>query len=202
MTIEEAIKAVKEIAGMSLDWDDQHYEALQMAIEALSAEAVQVQDGKIKEYHVGEIPDEWKIPSDAELCKVIADGKVIAEVKVDSEEIIERLKSEITDCTEFLLWLVDVVLDDEDWALNAVAYGEIIARKLKKLGLLETKDGYYIRPSAEAVQVVRCKECRWYKVGENEVDSWSICGHPCMDYRDVCGDDFCSWAERRGMNDD
>ena len=44
MTIEEAIKAVKEIAGMSLDWDDQHYEALQMAIEELSVEAVHKPD--------------------------------------------------------------------------------------------------------------------------------------------------------------
>lgn len=34
---EEAIKLVKEVAGMSLDWDDDHYEALQMAIKALEA---------------------------------------------------------------------------------------------------------------------------------------------------------------------
>ena len=35
MTREVAIKLVKEVTGMSLDWDDAHYEALQMAIEAL-----------------------------------------------------------------------------------------------------------------------------------------------------------------------
>lgn len=57
-----------------------------------------------------------------------------------------------TDCTEFLMWLVEVVLDEEDWELNAVAYGEIIARKLKKLGLLEPKDGYYIRPEKNEVE--------------------------------------------------
>lgn len=62
-----------------------------------------------------------------------------------------------TDCTEFIMWLVEVVLDDGDWELNAVAYGEIIARKLKKLGLLEVKDGYYIRPSAEA-EWIPCSE--------------------------------------------
>ena len=36
MTIKEAITAVKEVTGMSLPWDDRHYEALQMAIEALN----------------------------------------------------------------------------------------------------------------------------------------------------------------------
>lgn len=51
-------------------------------------------------------------------------------------------------------------------------------------------------PSAEPT-VIRCKDCRWYKVGENEVDSWKLCGHPCREYEDVTDDDFCSWAERR-----
>lgn len=36
MTRDEAIKAVKEITGMSLDWDDRHYDALQIAIQAMS----------------------------------------------------------------------------------------------------------------------------------------------------------------------
>ena len=35
MTIEEAIKLVKEVAGMPLDWDDAHYDALQIAIKSL-----------------------------------------------------------------------------------------------------------------------------------------------------------------------
>ena len=38
MTKEEAIKLAKEVTGMSLDWDDAHYEALQMAIKALEQE--------------------------------------------------------------------------------------------------------------------------------------------------------------------
>ena len=58
-----------------------------------------------------------------------------------------------TDCTNFILWLLDEIMDEDNWELNAVAYGEIIARKLKKLGLLEVKDGYYVRvPSADAEQ--------------------------------------------------
>lgn len=37
MTNKEAIIAVKEVTGMSLPWDDRHYEALQMAIKALES---------------------------------------------------------------------------------------------------------------------------------------------------------------------
>jgi hypothetical protein len=40
MTREEAVKLVKEVTGMSLDWDDAHYEALQMAIKALEQESI------------------------------------------------------------------------------------------------------------------------------------------------------------------
>lgn len=54
-------------------------------------------------------------------------------------------------------------------------------------------------PSAEPT-VIRCKDCRWYKVGKSEVDSWQICGHPCREYENVTDDDFCSWAERGDIN--
>lgn len=37
---ETTIKLVKEVAGMSLDWDDAHYDALQMAIKALEQEPI------------------------------------------------------------------------------------------------------------------------------------------------------------------
>ena len=75
-------------------------------------------------------------------------------------------EAETVDCTDFIRWLTETVMDDGMWELIAVAYGEVIARKLTKLGVLEVKDGYYIRhinnntkesdlvyrPSAEAVQ--------------------------------------------------
>ena len=48
------------------------------------------------------------------------------------------------DCTNFVRWLIDEVMDEENWQLNAVANGEIICRKLKKLGLLDVVDGYYV----------------------------------------------------------
>ena len=59
--------------------------------------------------------------------------------------------TETVDCSGFIKWILDEIMDEENWELNAVANGEIIARKLKKLGLLEVKDGYYVRtPLAEA----------------------------------------------------
>lgn len=49
------------------------------------------------------------------------------------------------DCTDFVRWLMDEVVDEENWQMNAVANGEIICRKLKKLGMLDVVDGYYIK---------------------------------------------------------
>ena len=58
------------------------------------------------------------------------------------------------DCTDFVRWLMDEVMDEENWQLNAVANGEIICRKLKKLGLLDVVDGYYVEKS-ESEKVIR-----------------------------------------------
>lgn len=64
------------------------------------------------------------------------------------QEIMDTLAHDNTkDCTKFLLWLLEEIMDEENWEMNAVADGEIIARKLKNLGLLEVKDGYYVRTS-------------------------------------------------------
>ena len=104
----------------------------------------------------------------------------------DVRNVIKSIPSaDAVDCTEFILWLLDEIMDEENWEWNAVAYGEIIARKLKKLGLLEVRDGYYVRtPSADAAQgewedkeifndtnddhivdkwqSARCSVCGWY----------------------------------------
>ena len=48
MTREESIKLVKEVAGMSLDWDDAHYDALQMAIKALEQESAEIHEGDVR----------------------------------------------------------------------------------------------------------------------------------------------------------
>ena len=72
--------------------------------------------------------------------------------------IVPSADAEQTDCTDFVNWLTEVVMDEGNWELNAVAYGEIICRKLEKLGVLEVTEepSYYIRPSAEPT-VIRSK---------------------------------------------
>lgn len=42
MTLGEAIKYVKEVLGMSLDWDDKHYEALEIAIDVMMEKKAQL----------------------------------------------------------------------------------------------------------------------------------------------------------------
>lgn len=44
---------------------------------------------------------------------------------------------------DFCFWLAEEVLDEEMWELNAGANGEIIARKLQKLGILKCVDEHY-----------------------------------------------------------
>lgn len=61
------------------------------------------------------------------------------------EHQIPSAEVKTVDCTDFIRWLTETVMDDGMWELNAVAYGEVIARKLTKLGVLKVKDGYYIR---------------------------------------------------------
>lgn len=124
---------------------------------------------------------------------------------------IEALSADTVDCTDFINWLTEEVMYEEMWELNAVAYGEIICRKLEKIGVLEVTEepSYYIRPSAEAVSreahydavanritdmeergfisVVRCKDCR-------HRDLFSC---PLADNDFQKDEDFCSWGERR-----
>lgn len=64
------------------------------------------------------------------------------------EFLTKTLQPESTsiDCTDFVKWLLDEVMDEELWEDNAKADGEIICRKLKKLGVLDTENKtYYIK---------------------------------------------------------
>lgn len=57
-------------------------------------------------------------------------------------------------------------------------------------------------PTIDAVQVVRCRECKWHRSGQNEVDTWSICIEPTLRAAHVQDDDYCSWGERKEATDD
>lgn len=142
---------------------------------------------------------------------------------------IEALSSDTVsrvDCTDFLYWLIDEVMDEDNWELNAVADGEIICRKLKKLGLLESKDGYYHDISrateeslrnayydgfntasveaqnvlTDSVSVVRCKDCRWYDNRYGDVCHNPRYGDGHANYQPpyVDEDYWCKDGERKG----
>lgn len=57
-------------------------------------------------------------------------------------------------------------------------------------------------PTIDAVEVVRCRECKWHRSGQNEVDTWSICIEPTLRAAHVQDDDYCSWGERKEATDD
>lgn len=109
--------------------------------------------------------------------------EAVQKVVLDAEAI-EALKAlpsaDAVDCTDFIEWLVDRVLDETIWEDNSVAYGEIICRKLEKLGVLEVTEepSYYIRPSADAEQG------EWIYDHHNDEHTCSVCGRKalCDDY--------------------
>ena len=86
------------------------------------------------------------------------------------------------DCTEFMEWLKAEVLNEENWELNAVANGEIICRKFKKLGWLDVEDGFYVdaRPTGEWIPVSEKlpKEDGYYLVTwEDEDGRCTLCDY-------------------------
>lgn len=97
------------------------------------------------------------------------------------------------DCSNFLLWLLEEIMDEDNWEFNAVADGEIIARKLKKLGLLEVKDGYYHRIFDENVWIVRCKDCKW----ADKAIFDEYCVECTMHHTTFMKHGFCNHGERR-----
>lgn len=203
MTREEAIKILKEFKTFceGILWDSKYIgrvEALDMVIESLSApsgDLISRQDA------IDAIPDTTAdMFENCRNCKLLDREQVIDILSaLPSADVVKRV-----DCSNFLLWLLEEIMDEENWELNAVSDGEIIARKLKKLGLLEVKDGYYHRIFDENVWVVRCKDCRhrckepiyskadvhWviYQIGDCPI----IC-------KTVGDDDYCSFGERREL---
>ena len=67
--------------------------------------------------------------------------------------------------------------------------------------LLDTEDGIKALPSADVVEVVRCKDClygyRYFDVQNGETDSWIECRNPDGLNRDVPDDGYCSASIRK-----
>ena len=51
---------------------------------------------------------------------------------------------------------------------------------------------------APSIDIVRCKECKWFDAGENESDSWHLCTRHFGKYINFAEDDYCSYGEREG----
>ncbi|MBR4152078.1 MAG: hypothetical protein IKT98_03895 [Selenomonadaceae bacterium] len=49
-------------------------------------------------------------------------------------------------------------------------------------------------PAADVVEVVRCKDCFYYYVGENNDETWEWCS---LDRHDTQSDGFCAWGARK-----
>ena len=125
--------------------------------------------------------------SRADAIEAVMKHKMPFSIQQEVAREIDALPSaDAVDCTDFIEWLVDRVLDETIWENNSVAYGEIICRKLEKLGVLEATEepSYYCLPLAESV--VRCKDCR-------HRDLFSC---PLADNDFQKDEDFCSWGER------
>ena len=109
--------------------------------------------------------------------------KIVGNMSHEINMLKQQLEDRPThDCTDLVQWLLEATMDEEDWRESADANGQVICRKLKKLGVLDTKDGYYIRtplayddrPSGEWVQ----EEHKDYKC--------SICGTEQWDNTSYC----------------
>ena len=48
----------------------------------------------------------------------------------------------------------------------------------------------------DVVEVVRCRECKYQSKGENESESWNLCGFRPWLYVPTSDDHFCSYGER------
>lgn len=94
-------------------------------------------------------------------------------------------------CTEFINWLINEVMDEENWYWNSNADGEIICRKLRELGILDTKDECYYE--VNPVIRVRCKDCDNYCTEIKDINK----GYGYCDIHNsvVSEDDFCSYGE-------
>ena len=87
-----------------------------------------------------------------------------------------------TDCTDFINWLRDTVLNEQGWELNAVGMGEVICRKLTRLGAMECRDGFYY----SADRPTDCTGCKF--VGSYDTEYPCVyCERKTKDY--YCGEE-------------
>lgn len=50
-------------------------------------------------------------------------------------------------------------------------------------------------PSAQP-EIIRCKDCKYQRKGQNECEAWNLCGYRPWQYTPITDEHFCSYAER------
>ena len=78
-----------------------------------------------------------------EMLVADGDGQYHSEDIAYRSQIDSLPSAEPVDCTDFIRWIRDEVMDEENWEMNAIAVGEVICRKLRKLGAVFSVGGYY-----------------------------------------------------------
>ena len=87
--------------------------------------------------------------------------------------------------------LIDAKATEQEmlfWA-DTYGYGGLTKDNIREI-LRDSKK----TPTVDAVEVIRCWQCKYQDKGENESGSWNCCS---IGYCDVEDDYFCWWAERR-----
>ena len=51
-------------------------------------------------------------------------------------------------------------------------------------------------PSAQP-EIIRCKDCKYQSKGQNECETWNLCGYRPWQYTPTTDEHFCGYAERR-----
>ena len=101
--------------------------------------------------------------------------------------------------------LIDEFKNEVMWQFIELCQGNDF-NKLSLLEIGETIDLIYEKystlPTVDAVEVVRCKDCKWY--APNNGGSWLGCAFDTRHPDDVPkAEDFCSYGERKdGDGDD
>lgn len=106
--------------------------------------------------------------------------------RADALKALDRL------CERFEAEIADAKDNPENYTDNF-----IVGMEEQVAGIAHAYHEVYDIPSADAVEVVRCKDCRWFDKGDNEVSTWSACTRT-MGIKDIVTDtDYCSFVERR-----
>lgn len=57
---------------------------------------------------------------------------------------------------------------------------------------LKCENMVYNAQTVDAVEIVRCKDCKWFEPEDEDGDCWCYCNNDI-----TCRDGYCSWGEKK-----